>query len=61
MNTVGLMWPPIEPRSDLPFSSSEPDGTVTGAPLDDARALVAEDDREDDREPQATAAWIFTQ
>src|SRR5580692_167952 len=33
MNTVGLMWPPIEPRSDLPFSSSEPGGTVTGAPL----------------------------
>jgi hypothetical protein len=32
MNTVGLMWPPIEPRSDLPFSSSEPGGTVTGAP-----------------------------
>ena len=33
MNTVGLMWPPMEPRSDLPFSSSEPGGTVTGAPL----------------------------
>jgi hypothetical protein len=28
MNTVGLMCPPIEPRSDLPFSSSEPGGSV---------------------------------
>jgi hypothetical protein len=33
MNTVGLMCPPIEPRSVRPVSSSAPGGRVTGGPL----------------------------
>ena len=33
MKTVGLMWPPIVPRSVRPVTSSAPGGIVTSLPL----------------------------